>query len=331
MAQNAQAASHFQGKQPETSELILEWDNLSIKAWKDLLLHAPQSNVLLSWHAALATFETKRQRPHFGVLYQDSTPVALAVAHTKKIFGFEKVLLYRSPVWLVTPSDKMVVQAFTALKHAWPVKTLRPWVYFMPELPNTPHFTQMLTDWGFTALKRPTYKSIWYDLTLNKETREKALKKGWLSSLKKSRKNKLRYTVDNTRPGYKLFLRGYRQDKALKKYKGPSVLFLLNLRKHASPEDILLLEAWHEGQLVAGQLFVRHGQCATYLVGWTTPEGRQVAAHHGLLFDAAVPELQKRKISKLDLGGLSQSNKNLNAFKAGLRGTSYELAGEWRL
>ena len=159
---------------------------------------------------------------------------------------------------------------------------------------------------------------------------EKNLKKGWKSGLRKSRKNKLKYTADYTRPGFRLFLRGYKRDKSLKKYRGPSVLFLINLRKHARREDVLMLEAWHEGQLVAGQFFVRHGQAATYLVGWTTPAGRDVAAHNGLLFDAALPALKKRGITTLDLGGLSKNNHALNHFKKGLGGEVYELAGQWR-
>lgn len=317
------------------ADLSLRWDDLTIGDWKNLLATAPQSNALLSWPVALATFATKRQRPHFGVFYEGTTPVALVVAHRWKFVFLEKISIHRGPLWLIdSPTQQQIESALTALKNTF-VKSeyRRPFqrFSFLPELRDTAPARRALENTGFKQTRQPPYASLMLDITPAQSLLEKGLKKGWRSALKKSRKNKLRYTVDHTRPGYKLFLRGYRRDKTLKKYPGPSILFLLNLRKHANRNELLLLEAWHDGQLVAGQLFICHGRTVTYLVGWTTPEGRVVAAHNGLLFDAAIAELKKRKMTALDLGGLTENAPTLNQFKEGMGGTPYTLAGAWRL
>lgn len=307
--------------------LTLRWDDITIGDWKKLLAKAPDSNIVLSWPAALAALETHRKRPHFGVFYRGDIPAALVLASVKKSFLFERIAIHRGPLWLVPPTPDDEVAALRQLANAWPAKRFRR-VHLMPEMPNTPESHDLLKAAGYISLEKPPYKSVFLDISQPLYNLEANFKKGWKSALSKSRKHNLTYTRDNTTPGFKLFLRGYRRDKTLKGYGGPSILFLLNMRKHARREDMLLLEAWHEGELVAGQLFVTHGQSATYFVGWTTPQGREVAAHNGLLY-FATEQLQKAGIKTLDMGGLAENAPGLNKFKQGLGGRTYELAGEW--
>ena len=310
------------------SPLTLEWDSVTIADWKRLLAKSAKSNLLLSWLVAITTFETHRKRPHFGVFYQGQTPAALVVVSVKKMLFLERVYIHRGPLWLADPTPEEQTAALRALVAAWPAKPFRR-VRILPEMPNTPQSHTILQNAGFTSLGKQGYRSVFLDITPCLSELEAGLKKSWKNGLRSSRKNELTFTRDNTKPGFKLFLRGYRRDKTLKKYPGPSILFLLNLRKRARKDDIVLLEAWHEGELVAGELFVTHGQAATYLVGWTTPKGREVSAHNGLLWDA-VARLKKEGIRTLDLGGLTPEAPGLNRFKEGLGGQTYELAGEWK-
>lgn len=309
--------------------LTLTWDKVTIGEWKALCNQSPRSNFLMTWLAAKTTLQIERKRPQFGVFKHNGTPVALVVLSVWKFWFLEKIYVHRGPLWL-TKNPPMAWQqhALQSLMDAWPKKTWRR-LFFMPEMADTAQNGQYLLEAGFKKIRGPHYRSAWLDLRPSVATLKQNLKRGWRSALKKAEKAELEIVADPTFMGFKLFLRGYVKDKKQKKYKGPSPRFLLQLHKNARKDELLLLEAWHQGQLVGAQLFFIHGQTATYFVGWATPKGRQVAAHNGLLFNA-IERLKKMKIRTLDLGGLTAGLSGVNTFKKGLNGQKYTLIGSWR-
>lgn len=66
----------------------------------------------------------------------------------------------------------------------------------------------------------------------------------------------------------------------------------------------VLATATVDGAPVGQMLVLRHGGTATYLVGWTSPEGRQRYAHHHLLW-GILTRLCHAGCDWLDLGGLN--------------------------
>ena len=72
--------------------------------------------------------------------------------------------------------------------------------------------------------------------------------------------------------------------------------------------------------MVAGVLVARHGLAATYLIGWSGPEGREVNAANLLLWNAMLGE-KWRGARWFDLGGIDRKhNPGVAAFKAGMKG-----------
>ena len=80
---------------------------------------------------------------------------------------------------------------------------------------------------------------------------------------------------------------------------------------------------------MAGVLLIRHGACATYQIGWSSKEGRKVAAINGLLWQAR-RQLFARHCHQLDLGGVPEGNKGLEQFKKGTGARFYEIAGHYK-
>jgi lipid II:glycine glycyltransferase (peptidoglycan interpeptide bridge formation enzyme) len=104
-----------------------------------------------------------------------------------------------------------------------------------------------------------------------------------------------------------------------------------SLADHAfRPDDMLVLRAVAEtGEVVAGILVARHGDAATYLIGWNGDEGRKRKANNALLW-AAMVDLPRRGVRFLDLGGIDDRlTPGIAAFKRGINGEEYRLAGEF--
>lgn len=312
-----------------TSATTLVWDDITVGGWKDLLGKAPRSNLLQSWAYAKTNMLLYRMWPKFGVFYRNGKPVAMAMVSIRRAFGFEAVRLHRAPVWLVkNPSPELVGEVLALLRKTFPPKWSRR-VSFLPELPDTPKTEELLTKAGFTKRDSHVYKSSWVDLTPPLADLQKSFSRSFKNNLKKSQGFDFRIVADPTPVAVYDMLLGYAKDRARRKYRGPSVKFIKALYKNCKPSEWLLLEAWHEDELMAAQLFVVHGKAATYQIGWTTERGRNARAHHAMLF-AAVKRLKEMGIEGLDLGGLTEKDGGLNSFKADMRGEVYTLTGGWK-
>lgn len=97
----------------------------------------------------------------------------------------------------------------------------------------------------------------------------------------------------------------------------------------ANPDALRLFEMTQNDQPIAATMFVRHGPMATYLVGWTSAEGRQVHAHNQLMWQAMC-HYQNHKTTMLDLGQVdTETSPGLARFKIGTGAHVRPLGGTW--
>ena len=79
----------------------------------------------------------------------------------------------------------------------------------------------------------------------------------------------------------------------------------------------------------AAMMFLIHGEAATYQVGWTSDQGRELNAHHLILW-RAVEELRERGVRVLDLGGVNTiRSAGVARFKMRTGGKVLTLAGTY--
>lgn len=320
---------HLKVVAENASATTLVWDDVTVGGWKDLLKKAPRSNLLQTWAYAKTNLMLYRLWPRFGVFYQNGTPIALTLVTTRRFLGLEVVRIHRAPVWLTeAPSAALMLDVLQQLQAAYSPQWWRR-ISFLPELPNTPKTTELLIKAGFTPRNAAPYTSSWLSLAPPLEVLRKGFSKSFQNSLKKAEKCDFKIIIDPSKLGTHDLIMGFMKDRARRNYKGASPKFLKTLHKNCRPHEWLLLEAWHEEELMASQLFILHGNAATYQIGWTSERGRNACAHHAMLYHA-IGRLKEAGIAGLDLGGLSAENAPLNTFKTGLGGTPYTLTGSWK-
>lgn len=93
--------------------------------------------------------------------------------------------------------------------------------------------------------------------------------------------------------------------------------------------EAMVLIASHGGERRAGIFVVRHGDTATYLIGWTGADGRRLRATHLLLWQA-MEALASDGVRRFDLGGINpEKAPGVTLFKRGFGGQEYELVGTY--
>ncbi|MGI3167874.1 GNAT family N-acetyltransferase [Pseudooceanicola sp. C21-150M6] len=85
----------------------------------------------------------------------------------------------------------------------------------------------------------------------------------------------------------------------------------------ANPDATMFLRAQLKGETCAFMIFFQHGACATYIAGWSGPQGRAAQAHTLLLW-TAMDRLSARGYLRLDLGPVdTDRTPGLTRFKLG--------------
>jgi len=95
------------------------------------------------------------------------------------------------------------------------------------------------------------------------------------------------------------------------------------------PKDAVLIEARMGGDLVAGMVFLRHGEVVSYHISHATAQGKAAEAHRLMLWRAAL-YFSKRGVGRLDLGLIdADMSPGLARFKQGTGADIRVLGGTW--
>ncbi len=301
----------------------VEWNRLDREQWEAVFSLAGRSALVQSWAYGEAKRVMEGWTPRRAVVGKDGEPVALAQVLEKRIGGLVRVgRLNRGPVWLGDPptADKLaVIESLRAPWRLWRLAALS----LAPELPEG------TAPPGLWRRKADSWGSAWLDLGLGEEVLRKRLDGKWRNMLNAAERARL--TVEASPALLPWLLDRYRGLLAEKGFGATPPALVETLAVHAwRPDDLLVLRAvTEESEAVAGILLARHGTSATYLIGWNGDEGRKRKANNLLLWRAVV-ELRRRGVGWLDLGGIDERlTPGIAAFKRGMNGEDYRLAGEF--
>lgn len=309
--------------------LDLAWNSLDRAAWEALFEAAGRTALLQSWAWGEAKAAGEGWRPHRGVLTEAGTPVGLVQVLEKPIAGLARVArLNRGPVWLVPAAPIRVVEALALIGRRW-----RWWrggaLFLAPELAADQ--AGALAPLGLRKRSAPAWGSAWLDLSEPAEALRKRLDGKWRNMLVGAEKAGLAVEVSAAPALLDWLLARYETLMRDKAFTGTPPALIRQLAERAwRPDDLLVLRALTpDGEAVGGILLVRHGACATYLVGWTGEDGRRFKANNFLLWQA-VTTLAERGCRWFDLGGIDEVlTPSIAAFKRGMKGEDYRLAGEY--
>jgi hypothetical protein len=245
------------------------------KTWQALtdLMEAPLQQRWIYGAAAERIGRSVTRRAVFA----NEQPVALAQSVGRAIVGIETRLITRGP--LLVQQD-MAPDALKCLKR------------------NSGSWLNIMTpDRSYKRLplsQRPTICEL--DLHQDLEVMRAAQHTKWRNALKKAENSRLKVAqVTATATALMPLLRTEKNRQKSGAYKGLPPEFTLALQE-VMPKALLLLEVCD-----AQMLFIRHGNSATYHMGYSGPEGRAANAHNLILWQA-IKKLKALGVTRLDLG-----------------------------
>jgi hypothetical protein len=250
----------------------------------------------------------------------------------KILWGFiHGVILDRGPLWFEGFGGAGHIQAFfKEFNNQFPRRFARK-RRVLPEIEDGPTAQALIKQTGLDRIETQSgYQSLWWDLNISDEDALAAMKSNWRGALKKAQQN-LDLQIEWNYGGklYSWMKLHYVVDKVARGYSGISPKLLDNLASISTSRPCIIIGKLSlSGEDVAGVLFLKHGQSATYQIGWSSPKGRKVNAHHLLLWQVR-EELKKCNIQHLDLGGFNEEAEGLKKFKIGTGAIPYKLVGQY--
>jgi hypothetical protein len=235
-------------------------------------------------------------------------------------------LCSRGPIWLqaMTAKDKALIYA--ELRRSVPLTGLR-WLLITPE--------EIRCDsLGLSKWRRVMtgYATVMLDISQSPAVLRAALDAKWRNRLVAAQASALTVHRVGSNPGqYRWLLDHEETQREQRGFAGlPQPFYDIYIQSRQQPAQTLLtLRADLGRDRVAGMMFLLHGESATYQVGWSNEQGRQLNAHNLLLW-RAIAELQQRGVRCLDLGGVNTARSaGVARFKIGTGGVVRTLAGTY--
>ncbi|HLB57937.1 MAG TPA: GNAT family N-acetyltransferase, partial [Gammaproteobacteria bacterium] len=280
--------------------------------------------------------EAKQHEEAWGVshliILKNQVPVAVCQLLQKKLFGlFCLYRINRGPVWLsssVGYLDK--IACLSLLKKRFSGILSRKVLSIAPELSEDINHYYLLSLLGYYHVKKQPYSSVTIDLSQSEDLLRKQLAGKWRNQLCSAEKLEVSVEVEYGADALTWLLKKYHDFKESKDFSGVSEKLIHYMSQQAlDPECFVTLRAKYQGEYVAGILVYRHGQTATYFVGWNGEAGRKIHVNNLLLWHAIL-ELKSIHCSYFDLGGVDVKNTQaISHFKQGVRGDAYSLLGEF--
>jgi hypothetical protein len=309
--------------------LGIDRDPCSDEEWQRLYDQAPNPPLVqsLAYGRALAIIEGHAAERH--VARRRGEPVALLQWIERPVLGrLTFARLMRGPVWLVPPTEADWAEMLELIRarHRW---RRGRFLFFLPELEAAPEHTALLEAAKFQRVATG-YASIALDLTPDESSLRRGLAGKWRNALVNAERHALTLDAANDETALDWLLERYEDLRRRRRFAADSPAMIRQVIDNLpARDDAVLLRAIIDDQPVAGILLIRHGRGATYLVGWTSPEGRRLNANHLLLWRGLL-RLRAMGVTSLDLGGVdAERAPGVARFKLGLGGRAYRLAGAW--
>ena len=318
-------------------EIDIQWNTGTMGEWNRLLEAVPRTTLPQTMAYAAAMSRCEHLLPRLGIIRAEGRPVAIVQVLERRLLGVLRLArIERGPLWLdPTPKPELQEAVFSALRRQFPPGLTR-WNRILPELAAETACDRgtLLERCGFRKVG-VGYRTIWLDLRPTPEQLRAGLAANWRNHLGAAERGPLVVEQDSEGRSLPWLVTRTLADQKLRGYRGPSGPLVIRLRNALYKQgDVLLLRAFarrenDEREPVAGILVLRHQRSATWLIGWSGPEGRQTQAHTLLVWQAVL-RLRALGVHWFDLGGINPDHApGLTTFKRGLRGEEVELAGSF--
>jgi hypothetical protein len=308
---------------------IQDWQG-DRQAWQDLMHQAGFSNLLQSWSYGLCKSRTGAWQVKRLLLLRQGRVIGFAQVLQRQFGRLACVSrLNRGPIFLPGADASTRAAALDEIGKQlgnWMRGRVLSWA---PECRVEGEPLSQLMRTSFRQCSIPGWSSSVLDLRRDEGQLRSGLAGKWRNMLNVAHRHALQAEQLDDDRIFESLLSNCAQMMQMRGVPFPLSLYR-ELRKDLSTEGTpgLLLALRNEEQLLAATFVVLHGNTATYLLGWSSDEGRKLHAHHMLLWENVL-RLKACNIRYFDLGGIDQERTSgIAAFKLGLGGERYQLAGE---
>lgn len=308
----------------------IAWDTLSINDWETRFSRIPFSNLLQSYSYARAASPFYKQKPRWGLILIDGKEAGLVQMFEAGILwnAIHALIIDRGPLWFEGFGGALHTKLFfDEINRLYPARFGRK-RRFLPEIEDGLTAQKLIAQTGLTHRADQTgYQTVWIDLIKDEDILRQELRGNWRTSLSKAEKSGIALSSDITALDWAVGI--YAADKEMRGYNGIPPALLKNYATILAQQgDVMLTRAVMDNENVAFIITVTHGRSATYLVGWSSDQGRDVCAHHFLLWNEMV-RLKSKGIKEFDLGGINEESAGIKTFKEGMGGRTVRYVGHY--
>jgi len=263
------------------------------------------------------------------LIKSNDIPVAICQILIKIVMGIKICRINRGPLFLSisNKSSNMKLNVLQFLKSKYNLRS-RSILIINPELRNSYENYAIMDLLNFKLVSKTIWNSSYLELKISVEELRKNLNGKWRNQLKKAESYDLIIEHDNKNRSFRWLMNEYEKLMIDKSFSGPSVGLYRNLYNN-DRNALTIFKAIHGGKPVAGQMYIKHGNTSTYLVGWNSISGRKMYLHN-LLIWKAILLMKSKNILYFDLGGVDKINTpGIAKFKLGVKGQNFSLVGDW--
>jgi hypothetical protein len=311
------------------TSLSIELDCLQQAAWERLFDAVPGSTLEQSWCYGEAVRDAAGREVRRGLVSNGEGPVALVQVFEHRLFGVVRVSeILRGPLFLPEATEEERAGTLALVARTWPRGILR-FPRWLPELEDVPASHDMLRSAGLRRVVTG-YSTRMLDLTPSIEELRDGLDGKWRNALSGAEKAGLRVKPARGGDAVARIAEAHDRVRRRRRFVGPSgataTAFLARVRRK---RDLLAVTVSRGSAPISGALFLGHGQCATYYMGWTSKEGREANAQNLAIWQG-IGLLKKDGFRALDLGGIDTHREpGIARFKIGIGGRLLTLSGSW--
>ena len=305
------------------------WDDRDRTVWDELSLLAGRSSLEQSWIYGEAVRDHYRIAVRRAIIRSNDKTLGIFQIFEKHLLGVARISrLVRGPIWIDQlagnePQEeaiRVIAKSFSLLH--------RDLLFWTPELSDTSDHLDLMRNVGKRRMVTGL-STAWLDIAKTDEELLKGFSGNWRNMLRAAERSDLKIRIRDDGKGVNTHLAAYDTFRKQKRFVGPPSELIQSMSENGEKGDIVTLTAGTAQQIVAGVLFVCHGNSATYYTSWNSDEGRNSRAHNVLLW-RAIQKLRERGVSWLDLGGLNtESAAGIARFKIGLGGEIMTLSGTY--
>lgn len=305
----------------------LTWNPEAAEVWQRF--HAAHRGSLQQSWAYGQALRALGVEVHRALVMQGESLLGLAQFQCRRLAGYIGLAsCSRGPVWAPETSAAQRQQALRLLKKGVPTRAWRATV-FSPE-----QSLARLDPQELQGLHRVMtgYSTVMLDLQQPEDALRAALDGKWRNRL--VRAEGLQGLQLHVRASLKdvqwLLERENLQRQARGFHALPTDFVRAYIEAHADRSQAFwVASAVQARQTQAAMLFLRHGDVASYHIGWASEEGRRLNLHNLLLWQAMLA-LRKQGVQQLDLGGVNtRALPGISRFKLGTGGQLLTLAGTY--